>query len=770
MIEHVARLGRAESYYREQDKLGKGIHLVSGPDGAPTSVRFDAALFTAEAANAWLAEHEYDVEVEPPEEHTGVMVAFKLPGDLHLTLAYLGRIDEQPDKALALSDLVARFAQSEQPFEATLNGVGYFEAGESGLYPVYANFDAPELSAFRQRLVEVLENSGFTVSAEHGFSPHVTLDYVLDPTTLPVLEPATYRIDQVTLYWGGITVSLDLKGGNMPYDVRQEGDKWCLYREGNPKPLGCHGTKSDAERQMRAVLAATHTKFMVGIEAMKKICPSCADLLAGLGAEQVNLDHLLKAVGVGGDFPGGMPPQLAEGLCKKIGSDPGFFTTCMATPLSLPDGWDKSAFCAELHKYCVGIWPGEHKELEPGESYTHEERLVRDAWYDTFEPDVRPRAPGYVKEVFPDKVLVEGNDGNLYFYPYVEDEVGIVFGEPYQVEVEYIPVPMAGVAMALWKTLKNKSRFAVWEKDGVSWYAAIVSSTFKDDEEEVVAGEGMDFSIKLAEKYGYHSKLYLHHEVPETWIGTCQREMRIGPFWLEIGTFRDHWLARRVFEVLQKDAEGKWKVSIGFLTPVVQKKRGVYTVLLKFDSSITDAPANPWTAIAVGGKSMDVERIMRLLNPTDEKEKENFSGLLEELFAASKATTVVVKDLSAVVEGLRGMREGASPEEQVKIDQAIAALEGTPVVEEEAPEDALKMLQDALNKLLERVTALEGAMVEGKEQRELLTALLRRVPNTPRPTAQAEPVDNVEQALAKMGTSKTQHPLSGMMGAPGGNK
>lgn len=41
----------------------------------------------------------------------------------------------------------------------------------------------------------------------------------------------------------------------MPYDIRKQGDNWCVFREGKEKPLGCHPTEEKAKAQMRAVLA-----------------------------------------------------------------------------------------------------------------------------------------------------------------------------------------------------------------------------------------------------------------------------------------------------------------------------------------------------------------------------------------------------------------------------------------------------------------------------------------------------------------------------------
>lgn len=172
-------------------------------------------------------------------------------------------------------------------------------------------------------------------------------------------------------------------------------------------------------------------------------------------------------------------------------------------------------------------------------------------------------------------------------------------------------------------------RPVIFRQSGAFHYAAVVSAAYPDLTDETVTAEGMDFSIRLSRKYGYRSKLYIHHEVPETCIGTCQKEIRIGPFWLEVGRFHDSWLARRAIQVLQEDDDGDNQVSIGFLAPVEQRATG-YKTILKFDTSITEIPANEWTAIAVT-KELPTGWLVQKLNPTG-REQGIVLPMLSELF------------------------------------------------------------------------------------------------------------------------------------------
>ena len=151
----------------------------------------------------------------------------------------------------------------------------------------------------------------------------------------------------------------------MPYEVKKQGDQWCVYREGKDKSLGCHATQGAAERQVRAILAATHAPKAVGMgmwitaAAMKAICPSCAAHMDEMGIDQLNL-YALKA----------MPAHLLSSLCDKFGADEGFFTRCMGSSIGTQTldaaGFphEPEAFCAWLHKQCIGKWPGEKAAIE----------------------------------------------------------------------------------------------------------------------------------------------------------------------------------------------------------------------------------------------------------------------------------------------------------------------------------------------------------------------------------------------------------------------
>jgi 2'-5' RNA ligase len=129
------------------------------------------------------------------------------PEQLHVTLAYMGRLSEVgPDKLDLIAKAIEGYCATASPMVGSLSGVGRFSASETsdGMDVVYASVDAPTMPEFRAGLVKAIEDAGVAISRAHGFTPHVTLKYVKsdDPTPVEKFQPRPVAFDEVVLAVG----------------------------------------------------------------------------------------------------------------------------------------------------------------------------------------------------------------------------------------------------------------------------------------------------------------------------------------------------------------------------------------------------------------------------------------------------------------------------------------------------------------------------------------------------------------------------------------
>jgi 2'-5' RNA ligase len=167
-----------------------------------------------------------------PDHSAGIMVALILPDtvadsltvpdglpadELHITLAYLGTVEDVEAPAEFLQTLLATVgavADDHEPLDGVIGGVGRFTGGdESEGDPFYASVDMPGLDELRVDLIRALRDAGLEPSAAHGFTPHVTLAYVPKDSKapLPRLEdPIGVNLDAVTVVYGDAHVEVAL--------------------------------------------------------------------------------------------------------------------------------------------------------------------------------------------------------------------------------------------------------------------------------------------------------------------------------------------------------------------------------------------------------------------------------------------------------------------------------------------------------------------------------------------------------------------------------
>jgi 2'-5' RNA ligase len=121
------------------------------------------------------------VAIYPPSN-----VAHVLAGDqegdepeseLHVTLAYLGTVDEfTPEQLAKASDALTKLSMRTQAINAHVQGVGTFIAPD-GNDPHWYSVDAVGLAQLRTDIVLALEAVDVEPRVDHDFTPHMTIRY-----------------------------------------------------------------------------------------------------------------------------------------------------------------------------------------------------------------------------------------------------------------------------------------------------------------------------------------------------------------------------------------------------------------------------------------------------------------------------------------------------------------------------------------------------------------------------------------------------------------
>ena len=142
----------------------------------------------------------------PPEAAAGLALpGGQEPEQLHLTLAYLGKLSSLADDAPARARAaVEALSFAAQPVEIHLNGVARFEASDSsdGKDVLYATVRSEGLCYLRERLCNALYQVGLFPLTHHEYVPHVTLQYVDEDA-----EPVTVTLPNIELSLDSLTVT-----------------------------------------------------------------------------------------------------------------------------------------------------------------------------------------------------------------------------------------------------------------------------------------------------------------------------------------------------------------------------------------------------------------------------------------------------------------------------------------------------------------------------------------------------------------------------------
>lgn len=204
---------------------------------APSREAFPVVPDSTNGGSFTVTPDPYDAPVDaaagPPSR--GAMIAFVPPpeiaetltqygtepaSEMHVTLAYLGQVDEDgtlpgPQGPVSLDEAVNAvhlFAAQSAPLpSAKVSGIGRFVQPDGGEV-TYAPIDAPGLNEFRAALVQTLDAAGVPHSRLHGFSPHLTLSWSDGPMdTPPLLE---WPVTEIGVWWAGTRTMIPLGSGD----------------------------------------------------------------------------------------------------------------------------------------------------------------------------------------------------------------------------------------------------------------------------------------------------------------------------------------------------------------------------------------------------------------------------------------------------------------------------------------------------------------------------------------------------------------------------
>jgi 2'-5' RNA ligase len=139
-------------------------------------------------------------------------VKWMKPGSIHLTLKFLGYVDEE--KIPVISGRLKDIASGAKPFDVTLGGIGVFPKWEY-VKVLWVGLDdrADRVKELAGRTEDIMSSEGFE-REERAFSPHLTLGRVRTAKRKKELKeladsikvnPSSSRISKVVLFKSELT-------------------------------------------------------------------------------------------------------------------------------------------------------------------------------------------------------------------------------------------------------------------------------------------------------------------------------------------------------------------------------------------------------------------------------------------------------------------------------------------------------------------------------------------------------------------------------------
>lgn len=292
------------------------------------------------------------VALYPPIEvcQRVAMTSGESPDQMHVTLAYLGRLSKLPSYVMQRAgSCLAAVVAKHGALRGTMGGIGRFPASETsdGKDVIYLPVDVPGLAELRHEIVVALESheSGpLKISRTHGFTPHMTLAYVEpgSPTPDPH-QPVDVAFDRVAIVCGAQrhdfhlaahATAMGIGDGSLHVPGPMEADDKHKAQSATqaPQPLSNGATRMEDsafyaklgieptadKATIQAKCAAYAVETPDGPEERKAVAAKMGEIMAKMGDEVIEIKH----DGDGdGQVPGAVADKDKDGMAAKFSDD-----------------------------------------------------------------------------------------------------------------------------------------------------------------------------------------------------------------------------------------------------------------------------------------------------------------------------------------------------------------------------------------------------------------------------------------------------------------
>ena len=180
--------------------------------------------------------------------------------------------------------------------------------------------------------------------------------------------------------------------------------------------------------------------------------------------------------------------------------------------------------------------------------------------------------------------------------------------------------------------------------DGKDYWASLSSGSFQDREKEIISNKAIDYGVEHGDKTGQRGELRIYH-YPNSRVGECTFQMRVGNFLVEAGTWDETPRAQKAKEWVGENDTG---VSEGFFYNPKKFKNKVYEdEVIFFERSILkkEHASFPWSSIEnITRRIKEMSHKKDLIEMIGEEEAKAILDGAEEQTKALEAMGVAFKE------------------------------------------------------------------------------------------------------------------------------